>query len=64
MSTVEMIFEKAKRLPENLQAETLHYVDFLLTRREAEEQNKEWARFSASQLDKQYAPEDSVYDND
>jgi hypothetical protein len=25
-----MLFEKAKRLPGNLQAEVLHYVDFLL----------------------------------
>jgi hypothetical protein len=32
MSTAEMLFEKAKHLPENLQAEALDYVDCLLTR--------------------------------
>jgi len=59
-----MLFEKAKHLPENLQAEALHYIDFLLTRRAAEEEGKEWSRFSATQLARQYSPEDAIYDDD
>ena len=64
MSTAEMLFEKAKRLPENLQAEALHYVDFLLTRRAAEREDKEWSQFSAAQLGRQYSPEDAIYDDE
>jgi hypothetical protein len=64
MSTAEMLFEKAKRLPENLQAEALHYVDFLLARRAAEKQDKEWSQFSATQLARQYSPEDAIYDEE
>jgi hypothetical protein len=60
MSTAEMLFERAKHLPENLQAEALHYVDFLLTRRAAEEENKEWSQFSATQLARQYSPKDAI----
>ena len=64
MSTAEMLFEKAKHLPENLQSEALHYVDFLLTRGAAEKEDKEWSRFSATQLSRQYSPEDAIYDDD
>ncbi|MCW5552008.1 MAG: DUF2281 domain-containing protein [Verrucomicrobiae bacterium] len=62
MSTAEMIFEKAKHLPENLQAETLHYVDFLLSRRAGEKEDAEWSRFSASQLAAQYSEADAIYE--
>jgi len=62
MSTAEMLFEKARHLPENLQAEALHYVDFLLTRRAAEKQDKEWGQFSATQLARRYSPEDTLYE--
>jgi hypothetical protein len=64
MSTAEMLFERAKRLPENLQAEALHYVDFHLSRRAAEKEDKEWSQFSATQLAQQYSPEDAIYDDD
>jgi hypothetical protein len=64
MSTAEMLFEKAKHLPENLQAEALHYVDFLLTRRAAEREDKEWSQFSVAQLSRQYSAEDAIYDDD
>ena len=57
-----MLFEKAKHLPENLQAEALHYVDFLLTRRDAEKEDKDWSRFSTAQLAEQYSPKDAIYD--
>ena len=64
MSTAEMLFEKAKHLPENLQAEALHYVDFLLSRRDSEKEGKVWAQFSATQLASQYSPEDAIYDDE
>lgn len=57
MNTAVMIFEKA----ENLQAEMLHYVDFLLARSAADKEDKEWSQFSATQLAAQYAPEDAIY---
>ncbi len=64
MSTAELIYEKIQRLPENLQTEALHYVDFLLAQRHDQSEAADWARFSAMQLAKQYAPEDAVYDKD
>jgi hypothetical protein len=45
MSTAEMLFEKAKNLPENLQAEVLHYVNFLLTRRIAEKEGRKYKSY-------------------
>jgi hypothetical protein len=64
MSTAELIYEKAKSLPPPLQSEALHYLDFLQSRRAAEAEAAEWARFSTQQLEKQYAPEDGIYDAD
>ena len=64
MSTAEMLFEKAKYLPENLQTEALHYVDFLLARRGAEKEGKEWSQFSATELARQYSPQDAIYDDE
>ena len=64
MSAAEMLFEKAKRLPENLQTEALHYVDFLLARGASEKHDKDWRHFSAAQLARQYAPADSIYDDE
>jgi uncharacterized protein DUF2281 len=64
MSTAEMLFEKAKHLPESLQTEALHYVDFLLTRRAAEKEDKEWNQFSATQLARQYSLQDTIYDDE
>jgi hypothetical protein len=64
MNTAEMLFEKAKHLPENLQSEALHYIDFLLTRGAAEKEDKDWIRFSAMQLARQYSPEDAIYDDE
>jgi len=51
-------------LPGTLQTEALHYVDFLLSRQEVKSEDGDWARFSASQLEKQYAPADAIYDTD
>jgi len=59
-----MLFEKAKPLPENLQAEAWPYVDFLLTRRAAEEEDKEWSECSATQLAHQYSPEDAIQEDE
>ena len=64
MSTAELIYEKTRRLPEDLQAEALHYVDFLLAQRQGQSEAAAWAKFSTTQLAKQYAPEDAIYDED
>ena len=64
MSTAELIYQKIQGLPENLQAEALHYVDFLLTQRRAQSETADWARFSTMQLAKQYSPEDAIYDEE
>jgi hypothetical protein len=64
MSTVELIEQKAKSLPGDLQVEALHYVEFLLARMQAGAESSEWARFSAAQLEKQYGPADAIYDRD
>ena len=55
-----MLFDASKHLPENLQAEALRYVDFLLTRRAAEKEDKDWSQFSAAQVARQYSPEDAI----
>ena len=57
MSVAETIFERAKSLPDDLQSEALHYVDYLVLRRQAEMEDGEWVRHSAAQLLAQYAPE-------
>ena len=64
MSTAEAIFEKAKHLPDGLQSEVLHFVEFLLARYEPETEDQDWARFSAQQLLATYGPADAVYDEE
>jgi len=64
MSTAELIYEKAKDLPETLQAEALHYLDSLLSRGEADKEAGDWAAFSRAQLAKHYDPADAIYDED
>jgi hypothetical protein len=65
MSTAELIYEKAKTLPEPLQTEALHYVDYLLARRgDGDEEAAEWARFSMQNLARAYGPADDIYDKD
>ena len=59
-----MLFERAKHLPEKLQTEALHYVDFLLSRRAAEGEDINWSRFSAEQLARQYCSADAIYDDE
>jgi mRNA interferase MazF len=64
MSTVELIVQKASALPDALQKEALHYVDYLLTNQATEREGREWTRFSAEQLALQYAEADCIYDQD
>lgn len=64
MSTVEMILQKASELPDPLQREALHYVDYLLARQLGERESGEWTRFSAEQLAGLYAASDAIYDED
>ncbi len=64
MSTLELIEEKARSLPGELQVEALHYVEFLLARLQARAEAAEWAKFSGAQLEKQYGLADAIYDQD
>ena len=64
MSTAELILEKARRLPDELQQEALHYVDSLLARQAELNERDNWSRFSAQQLAAQYSPADAIYDQD
>ena len=64
MSTAELILEKARRLPDELQQEALHYVDSLLARQTQTKESRDWSRFSAEQLARQYSPADAIYDQD
>lgn len=64
MSTAEMIFEKARALPDELQKKALQYVDALLAGKAEEAEARSWSRFSAEQLASQYAPSDAIYDQD
>ena len=64
MSTIDLIYEKAKALPSPLQTEALHFVDYLQTRQEAKTEAAAWAKFSTGKLEKQYVAADSIYDQD
>ena len=64
MSTLQLIEEKARSLPGELQVEALHYVEFLLTRLQARAESAQWAESSGAQLAKQYCPADAIYDQD
>ena len=64
MSTAEIIFEKSRSLPGELQQEALDFVEFLLVRKEESKETRDWSRFSAEQLAGQYAPADAIYDED
>lgn len=44
MSTAELIFERARSLPNDKQNEALRFVDFLLARRSAEAEAAEWRK--------------------
>ena len=59
-----MIYERAKTLPADLQAEALRYLEYLTLRRQSESENREWAQFSSTQLLAQYSPEDAIYDEE
>ena len=64
MSTVEQIAEKAKALPEPMQTEALHFVNYLLSIKDARADAAQWSAFSAEQLAAQYGPGDDIYDRD
>ena len=64
MSIAELILEKTRRLPDELQQEALHYVDSLLARQAETKESRDWSRFSTQQLARQYAPADAIYDQD
>ena len=59
-----MVFEKTRKLPDELQQEALHYVDSLLARQAELKESRDWSRFSAQQMAAQYSPADAIYDHD
>jgi hypothetical protein len=64
LSTADLIYEKARRLPDELQLEALHYVDGLLARQAETKERPGWPRFSAQQLARQFSPADAIYDQE
>ena len=64
MSTVELIAAKAGTLRNDFQVELLRYLDYLVQRQEEAREAQEWSQFSAAQLSEQYAPSDSIYDEE
>jgi hypothetical protein len=64
MSTAELILEKTRKLPDELQLEALQFVDSLLSRQAELNERHLWSRFSAQQLSNQYSPADAIYDQD
>jgi hypothetical protein len=64
MSAAELIFKKTSGLPPELQQEALRYVEYLVERQSEIEEAREWARFSAEQLERAYSLEDAIYDQD
>ena len=64
MSTAELILEKARKLPDDLQQEALHYVDSLLARQAELNKRRNWSRFSARQCAALYSAADAIYDQD
>jgi hypothetical protein len=64
MSTAELVFEKTRSLPDELQQEALRFVDSLRAQGMELNDARTWSRFSAEQMASQYAPSDSVYDAD
>ncbi len=60
MSTAELILEKTRRLPDELQQEALHYVDSLLARQAETKESRDWSRFCTQQLARQYSSADAL----
>jgi hypothetical protein len=64
MSTVEEIASRVRSLPEHLQREALHYVEYLLQRQDAAREGLEWNAMYASHLHSAYCDSDTVYDSE
>lgn len=64
MSTAEIIYDRVRTLPEDLQKEALHYLEYLRQRRLAEAEDRDWALLSAAQMSRQYCPGDAIYDEE
>ena len=64
MSVANLIFEKAKALPDPLQSEALHYLGYLESLAREDLEARQWARFSSEQLGRFYSDADSIYDEE
>ncbi|MCX7412746.1 MAG: DUF2281 domain-containing protein [Planctomycetia bacterium] len=64
MTTVEEITTRIQALPEHLQREALHYVEYLLQRQDAAREDREWTEACAAHLYTAYSDSDAVYDSE
>lgn len=64
MSTVEEITTRVRALPEHLQREALHYVEYLLQRQDPAREDREWTGVFAAHLHAAYSDSDAVYDSE
>ena len=64
MSTAEVIFERAKGLPDGTSVGSFALCRVSASRCEPETEDKDWASFSTNQLLSVYGPADAVYDED
>lgn len=64
MTTVEEISTRVRSLPEHLQREALHYVEYLLQRQDAAREGREWTEACAANLHAAYSESDAVYDSE
>jgi hypothetical protein len=59
---LKSIATRVRSLPEHLQREALHYVEYLLQRQDAARDGREWADACAVNLHAAYGDSDAVYD--
>jgi hypothetical protein len=62
MSTVDQISTRVRALPEHLQREALHFIEYLLQRQDAASEGSDWTNACAAHLYAAYGDSDSVYD--
>jgi len=64
MSTAELALERMKTLPDDLQVEALHYIDYLRQQRSINAEDRACAELGATEMSRHYAPLDAIYDEE
>jgi hypothetical protein len=64
MTMAEEISTRVRSLPEHLQREALHYVEYLVQRQDAAREGREWTEACATHLHAAYSDLDAVYDSE